>query len=164
MSQAEFFYRTPNAPKPNKPNHIGTSVMMLYGGKLLLEHRQDSDVWAIIGGGLKVDESLSDCAMREVQEETGLMLNEQQLCFYKIYDDPSRIASYPDGNVLRVITVVYRTELIEEPELKCSDESRELKFFTREELTSLPIAATHIPIIEDYIREKENRDGDENDA
>lgn len=70
--------------------------------------------------------------------------------FYNIYDDPSRIASYPDGNVWRIITVVYRVKLEELPELVCSEESRELRFFGREELREVKVAATHIPIVEDW--------------
>ena len=67
MKKAEFFYNDPNAPKPNKPNLIGATVLIEYDQKLLLEHRADSERWAIIGGSLKPDESLLDCAIREVK-------------------------------------------------------------------------------------------------
>jgi len=81
-------------------------------------------------------------------------LSEQDIELYRIYDDPSRIASYPDGNVLRVITVVYKVRLNQCPKVICSEESRELRFFTKEELKELEIAKTHIPIIDDYLEEK----------
>lgn len=152
--KAQFYYKNENAPKPNKPNHIGTSVIIESDNKILLEHRTDSDTWAVIGGGLKIDESLMECAIREVFEETGIRLSEQDIELYRIYDDPSRIASYPDGNVLRVITVVYKVRLNQCPKVICSEESRELRFFTKEELKELEIAKTHIPIIDDYLEEK----------
>ncbi len=152
MGQARFYYRDAHAPRPNRPNHIGTSVLIEYGGKVLMEHRRDSDTWAVIGGGLWIGETLAACAVREVAEETGIVLDETELSFYKIYDDPSRIASYPDGNVLRVITVVYKVRLDDMPKLSCSNESKELRFFSREELSGLRIADTHIPIIEDCLR------------
>lgn len=151
MKQTQFFYRDPSAPTPNRPNHIGVSVLIEWQDKLLMEARVDSDVWAIIGGGLQTDESLTDCALREVMEETGITLSTDQLEFIKVYDDPSRIAAYPDGNVLRVITVVYRVCLEQEPTLHCSEESKELRFFSKEDLRDLPIANTHIPIMEDYL-------------
>ena len=151
--KAQFFYKDSTAPKPNKPNHIGTSVIIEIDNKILLEQRRDSDTWAIIGGGVKTSETLLECAIREVFEETGIELSEQNIQFYKIYDDPSRIASYPDGNVLRVITVVYRVRLNQYPKLICSEESRELKFFSKEELKEVEIAMTHVPIIENYINE-----------
>lgn len=152
MAQAQFYYRDKNAPQP-KGNRIGTCILIEYDGKLLLEHRADSDTWAVIGGGLKVGEHLAEGAIREVAEETGLVLQEEQLEFHKIYDDPSRIASYPDGNVWRIITVVYRVRLAEQPELVCSEESRELCFFCREELQEVKVAATHVPVLEEYMGE-----------
>ena len=147
MTQAQFYYRDENAPKP-KENRIGICVLLEYDGKLLLEYRADSDAWAVIGGGLKADETLTEGARREVFEETGLVLQEEKMEFVNIYDDPSRIASYPDGNVWRIITVVYRVRLETLPELICSEESRELRFFTKEELREVKVAATHILIIE----------------
>ena len=150
MPQAQFYYRDKDAPKP-KGNRIGTCILLECGGRLLLEHRADSDIWAVIGGGLKSGERLVEGAVREVFEETGLNLREEQLELYRIYDDPSRIASYPDGNVWRILTVVYRVRLPKQPELICSEESRELRFFTKEELGEVKIAATHLPILEEYM-------------
>lgn len=152
MTQAQFYYKNENAPKP-KGNRIGTCILVEYDGKLLLEHRADSDTWAVIGGGLQAEERLIEGAMRELFEETGVMLKKEQMEFYHIYDDPSRIASYPDGNVWRIIAVVYRVRLDEFPEMICSEESRELRFFSREELREVTIAATHIPIVEGYLGE-----------
>ena len=150
MAQAKFYYKDTNTPQP-KENRIGTCVLLEYDGKLLLEHRTDSDTWAVIGGGLKVGERLAEGAIREVFEETGLVLKEEQLRLYNIYDEPSRIASYPDGNVWRIITVVYKVRLEELPELVCSEESRELCFFSKDELKKVKVAATHIPIVEEYL-------------
>lgn len=154
MKQAQFFYRNENAPKPNRPNHIGTVLLMEWDHKLLLERRMDSERWAVIGGGLKVDESLVEGVLRETFEETSIQLTEDRVELYKIYDDPSIICSYPDGNILRSIMAVYKTQLTEEPELICSAESKELRFFTRNELKSVKIAETHIPILQDYFMEE----------
>ena len=153
MKNSEFFYNNPNAPKPNKPNLLGTTMLIEYDGRLLLEYRADSDRWAIIGGSLQEDESLLHCAVRETREETSMNLEEDAFKLYKIYDDPSIIIRYPDGNVFRSIMVVYRVKLQECPELVCSEESRELRFFTKEELRGVKIVETHIPILEDYLSE-----------
>ncbi|PKK97881.1 MAG: hypothetical protein CVV57_10240 [Tenericutes bacterium HGW-Tenericutes-2] len=150
MNEAKFYYNDSNAPRPNQPNHIGTTVIIKFDEKILLEQRSDSDRWAIIGGGLRVNESLISGVIRETFEETGISLLENKVKFLKIYDDPSRIVSYPDGNVLRVITVVYETELSRCPILKCSAESRKLRFFTKNEISNIEVAETHVPIIQDY--------------
>lgn len=152
MTQAKFYYKDKNAPQP-KGNRIGACILIEYDGRLLLEHRTDSDTWAVIGGGLKEEERLVEGAVREVFEETGIRLWEEEVTLYGIYDDPSRIASYPDGNVWRIITVVYHVRLTKLPKLICSEESRELRFLEKEELRKVKVAATHIPIVEEYVGE-----------
>ena len=99
-----------------------------------------------------MEETFLQGIKREVWEETGIRLSDEEISFYDIYDDPSRIACYPDGNILRIITVVYRARLTQLPELVCSAESRELRFFTKEEITRLSITETHWPIVADYLK------------
>ena len=153
MKQAEFYYNNPNAPKPNKSNLVGATILIEYNDMLLLEHRVDSERWAIIGGSLKNDESFHTCAVRETKEETSIDLDESMLEQGKLYDDPSIIISYPDGNIFRSITIAYKVKLTENPSLVCSEESKELKFFTKEELKRVKIVETHIPILQDYLNE-----------
>jgi len=150
MKQAKFYFQNPNAPKPNKPNHIGATILIYYDGKVLLESRKDSDRWAFIGGGLLINETLLECAKRETFEETGIVLLDEDIEFCKMYDDPSIIISYPDGNIICNMMAVYKTTLKESPDLVCSEESRELRFFSKEELKSVNLVETHIPILEDY--------------
>lgn len=151
MGGAKFYYRDKNAPKPNKPIHIGTCVIIRYNDKVLLEKRTDSNRWALIGGGLKMDESLENCIIREIKEETGLETQEESLRFLKIYSDPTRIAEYPDGNILRIITAVYQIEINSRHKLICSGESQRLEYFNLEELKNLSIAETHRHIISECL-------------
>ena len=151
MGEAKFYFKNSNAPKPNKPISVGTCAIIRYNEKVLLEKRTDSNRWALIGGGLNIDESLEQCITREIKEETGLVIQEESLCFLKVYSDPSRIAEYPDGNILRIMTAVYQIELNMKHELICSEESQELKYFSLEELKKLNIAETHNHIIIDYL-------------
>lgn len=151
MGEAKFYYRDSNAPKPNRPIHVGACAIIKYNGKILLEKRTDCNRWALIGGGLEISESLEHCIIREVAEETGIKIEEKSLHFLKIYSDPSRIAEYPDGNILRMITAAYLIELNEKHLLVCSEESHELKYFNPKELKELNIAETHRHIIDDYL-------------
>ena len=134
--EAKFFYKNANAPKPNKPVHVGIAAIISNDKKqILLEKRSDSNRWGLIGGGLEIYESLAQCLEREVYEETGLIIHNYE--FVAVCDDPSRIVQYPDGNVLRIITVVFKCSVSNHLPLKLSDESNELKFFDINQLRLL---------------------------
>lgn len=151
--QAKFYYQDKNAPKPNKPNHIGVTAILINDGKILFEKRSDCASWSLIGGGLNINETLQECFAREVFEETGLEVQAPEN--FAIYDDPSRIVEYPDGNVLRIITAVFVKDIdIDEKALRVSRESIELRLFSFDEIKTVDIVETHRHIVEDFLDEK----------
>lgn len=118
-------------------------------GSLLLERRSDCGRWGLIGGGIEVGESLEDALRREVSEETGLEVGEYEL--FCVFSDPSRIIRYPDGNVVRIISFVFRVEVESFETLRRSKESEELRFFEIDELRKLDIIETARPVIRQYL-------------
>ncbi len=148
MAYAVFYMNDPHAPKPNRKIRLGVNALVVWEDRLLLEYRRDSDLWGLVGGGVKGTESEEKAIAREVWEETGLRLRERDFVKKKVFAEPGRIVAYRDGTVHRMICILYETRLRETPVLKPSKESRELRFFTREELKGIPIAPTHIPMIE----------------
>ena len=152
MAQSQFYYRNPDAPKPNQPPSIGVAALIERNERLLLERRSDSDRWAIIGRAIQQDESLLEGLVREVMEETGLTVKNADLL--GTFSDPSRIIAFPDGNVKRIITIAYRVDVDPFTELVCSEESVELAFISKEALSRIPIAETHIPIVQAYLNDK----------
>ena len=46
---------------------------------LLLGYRSDTESWGIIGGGLKIDESLKSGIIREVRGETSILIVESHM-------------------------------------------------------------------------------------
>jgi ADP-ribose pyrophosphatase YjhB (NUDIX family) len=148
-SKAEFFYRSSDAPRPNRPIGVGVRALIEREGALLLERRSDCGRWGLIGGGVNIEESLEDALRREVREETRLVVASHEL--FGVLSDPSRIVSYPDGNVVRLIAFVFRTEVEGFETLRCSDESEELRFFGPEELPGLDVIETARPILDSYL-------------
>ena len=146
---AEFFYRDPNAPRPNRPIGVGVLALIERDGELLMERRSDCGRWGFVGGAVEVEESLEDALRREVQEETGLVVTNQGL--FAVFPGPSRVVRYPDGNVVRLMTFVYRAEVEDFGTLRRSDESEELRFFRREELSGLDVIETSEPILDAYL-------------
>lgn len=148
--KSQFYFNDPNAPNPNRPNHIGTCAIILHKGKLLLDRRSDCDYWALIGGALEITETLEECIIREIKEETGLCISPNMLEFLEVASDPSRIIAYPDGNIIRSLSAVYKIEVDYDHPLLCSHESKELRFFFPDELTDINIVATHRHLLEEY--------------
>ncbi|MBD9116249.1 MAG: NUDIX hydrolase, partial [Clostridiales bacterium] len=88
--------------------------------------------------------------VREVYEELGLRIAPERFRKLAVYDNPGRIAAFRDGSIWRMVIVVYALELEEEPEMHISRESKDLRFFSREEIASIEIAITHRDIVDDW--------------
>ena len=148
MSIVTFYNCDPkDAPKTTMPAHLGANVLLTCQGKLLLEKRRDSDTWGLVGGGVKKYEDGRQAAVREIYEETSLRVRKEQLQKRKVYDNPGRIAAFRDGSIWRMVIVVYALDLAEEPSLHISAESKQLRFFTKEEVRALDIPVTHADIV-----------------
>jgi len=154
MSIVTFYRGDPNAPKPTMPAHLGANVILTCQGKLLLERRRDSDTWGLIGGGVKKRETELQAIAREVREELGIRIPQDKFIRLAVYGEPGRIAAFKDGSIWRMVVVVFGVDLPEEPEMTISAESRELRFFTKEELQEIEIVVTHSDIVEDWFVNK----------
>jgi len=139
-----------DAPKTTQPAHLGANAILTCNGKLLLEKRRDSDIWGLIGGGCKRCETGREAIAREVYEELGVRIGKDQFTKLAVYDNPGRIAAYRDGSIWRMVIVVYAYDFPEEPQLRISAESKDLRFFGKEEIRDLEIAITHADIVEDW--------------
>ena len=151
MAIVTFYRGDPkNAPKTTMPAHLGANAIITCQGKLLLEKRRDSDIWGLVGGGVKKTESSLDGIVREVYEELGLRVPRERFRKLDVYGEPGRIAAYRDGSVWRMVIVVYGLDFPEEPVMRISSESKELRFFSKEEIAHIQIAITHSDIVEDW--------------
>jgi phosphatase NudJ len=80
----------------NVYDSIRTRVIVLHRDQmLLLPPPQDGDGWQVPGGGLEPNESLSECAVREVFEETGLHIQVASIAFLREWVVP-RYCTLPD--------------------------------------------------------------------
>jgi 8-oxo-dGTP pyrophosphatase MutT (NUDIX family) len=76
---------------------IRTRVIVIHDHALLLLPPSDPDsAWRLPGGGLEPYESLADCAVREVQEETGLTISVLSIAFLREWVVPT-YCSLPDA-------------------------------------------------------------------
>ena len=151
MSIVKFYRGDPkNAPKTTMGAHLGANAIITCKGKLLLEKRRDSNTWGLVGGGVKNYETEQQAIAREVYEELGLRIPKERFHKLAVYGEPGRIAAYCDGSVWRMVIVVFALELEEEPDIVISEESKGMRFFSKEELKDIEIVITHSDIVEDW--------------
>ena len=145
------YYDDPVAPEPNSLV-VATSAVVVDGrGRILLQRRADSGNWALPGGGMEVNESLTGSVIREVKEETGYQIEVTGLV--GTYTDPRHIIAYSDGEVRRQFNICY-TARITGGQLAISDESTEIRFVDRAALDELPMHPTQRLRLHHYL---ENR-------
>ena len=155
MAIVTFYNCDPKeAPKTTMPAHLGANGIFTCQGKLLLEKRRDSDIWGLVGGGCKKTETGREAIARETYEELGIRIPKDKFEKLKIYDNPGRIAAFRDGSIWRMVIVVYGYDFPEVPQMRISSESKDLRFFTKEELTDLEIAVTHRDIVEELFLQR----------
>ncbi len=98
------YYYDPNAPIANsiKP---AAAAAIIKEDKILMLKRTDNQKWTMPGGTLEFGESITECAVREVREETGLDV--KLLDVIGCYTDPHIVVEYSDGEVRQEFTLVF---------------------------------------------------------
>ena len=150
MPIVTFYRGHPNPPKTTQGAHLGANAIVIYDGKILLEKRRDCDLWGLVGGGVKRQETPLEAITREIHEELGLRISREMFQKLGVYGEPGRIAAYQDGSIWRMVIVVYKLELDAMPEIVISAESRDIRFFSKEELHDIEIVVTHSDIVEEW--------------
>jgi 8-oxo-dGTP pyrophosphatase MutT (NUDIX family) len=116
------------APLQRMPDAVraGTNAAIFNElGQLAMQKRSDNGFWCMPGGNMDAGESIEDCAVREVFEETGLVVKVKRLI--GIYSDPKAytIMSYPDGSLIQYVIVLFECEFVS-GELCVSEEGTEV--------------------------------------
>lgn len=151
MARTEY-YDDPEAPEPNSLVVAASAVVTDDRGRILLQRRTDSGLWALPGGGMEMADSLPGTAVREVKEETGLDVEITGLV--GTYTDPKHVIEYSDGEVRRQFNVCFRAR-VTGGALAISDESTELRFVAPEELGELRMHHTQQLRIRHFLEQRD---------
>ncbi|MER6397219.1 NUDIX domain-containing protein [Kitasatospora sp. NPDC001603] len=138
MARTEF-YDDPGAPEPNRLVVAASAVVADEDGRVLLQRRTDNGLYALPGGTMDLGESLPGAAVREVREETGLVVEITGLV--GTYTDPRHVIAYSDGEVRQQFNVCF-TARVTGGELRISDESTDLRFVAPDDIGDLPMHHT----------------------
>jgi len=127
---------------PYCPTFQTTDSVVLQGGHILLIQRgfaPGKGLWALPGGFINPKESLEDCVVRELLEETKIKVPEivlrKAITYSKVFDHPERDLRG------RTITNAYLIELTggdgKLPRVKGSDDAKKAKWFKLSEIEDM---------------------------
>ncbi|WP_447980611.1 NUDIX hydrolase [Candidatus Nitrospira bockiana] len=122
-------------------------------GEVLLEKQAHFGSWALPHGCVDVGESVFEALKREVEEETGLIVEEAEP--FGLYTDPKYSVTYPNGDQVQTFTVAFRVTRWTGRLRPDGDEVNDLAFFPLTRLPE-PVYPIHVDTIEDYRRMQSN--------
>ncbi|MFI7119677.1 NUDIX hydrolase [Amycolatopsis sp. NPDC049868] len=128
------YYNDPNAPKANSIAVAVSAFIQDDEGRILMIRRTDNDLYSIPGGQLELGETLSEAAVREVREETGIECEVTGVI--GLYSNPNHVIAYDDGEVRQEFSICFRAKLLG-GNLRISNESREVLWVSRDALAQL---------------------------
>jgi ADP-ribose pyrophosphatase YjhB (NUDIX family) len=90
------YLNDPNAPKINSivPS---ASTIVVKEGKILLQRRSNTGLWALPGGTMEIGETIGEAAIRETKEEAGLDVEPEYIV--GIYTNPRHVVALSNGEV-----------------------------------------------------------------
>ena len=125
-----------------RPMLTADCVVVRHRAEVLLVRRGNEPYkgcWALPGGFMEMDETIEHCAVRELQEETGIVVEEDMIRLIGVYSAPGRD---PRG---RTVTAAYRIDVADSMVATAGDDATEVRWWPLEELP--PLAFDHNEII-----------------
>ncbi|WP_164508239.1 NUDIX domain-containing protein [Lapidilactobacillus wuchangensis] len=136
----------------HQPLILNGSCVLLFNAQqqLLLQQRAEPQArWGLLGGLMELGESTRDVVLREVQEESDLILETDKLQFINTYSGPDHRAVAPNGDIFYSVISAYAYQPVTEQPQVNDQESQQFQWYA---LTDLPtnLVASHRQIIQDY--------------
>jgi len=104
---------------------------------LLVRHREGGK-WVAPGGGIEPYEPPADAAVREMWEETGLLVEPVRIL--GVYGGPEFHWEYSNGDKVGYVMIVFQGNVKGGEPVGVEEEVLEMGFFAAEELEQLPMA------------------------
>jgi 8-oxo-dGTP pyrophosphatase MutT (NUDIX family) len=148
------FYNDPDAPVvTDKKIGYAANVYVRHGHYVLVQQRSDNGQWALPGGMQDPGESITETAVRECFEETGIEVEIKRLI--GVYSDPKHIvAYYRDGELLgasQEASMLFYAYPIGSLETRASSESSIVGWCPEELVLDLDMAPSMKRRIEDAL-------------
>jgi 8-oxo-dGTP pyrophosphatase MutT (NUDIX family) len=137
MAERIDYFDDPAAPRANSVVPSANVIVVNDGGEILLIRRTDNGNWAVPGGGMDLGESITETAVRETAEETGITCEITGLV--GIYTDPRHVIRYTSNDEVRQEFSIVFTARPVGGELQPSSESAEPQWVSPAAIPDLPM-------------------------
>ena len=127
------FHHDPGAPAANSIVPSVNVAVTNEAGEVLLIRRSDNDNWALPGGAVDIGESLTQAAVRETREESGIECEITGLS--GIYTDPGHVMLYTSNGEVRQEFSIVLTARAVGGQARTSGETTEVRWVPPAELT-----------------------------
>ena len=130
----------------NHPLLTVDAVMNTLDGRIIFIKRKNPPFkgsWALPGGFVEYGETVEEAVIREVNEETGAIIEIQDLV--GVYSDPARD---PRGHMVTICFIAIKKE----GEIKADTDATEVACFTAKEAMGMNLAFDHNKILKDAIK------------
>jgi 8-oxo-dGTP pyrophosphatase MutT (NUDIX family) len=124
-------------------------------GRVLLARHAEGNLWLLPGGGIEPGETPADAAVREMFEETGLIVRLTRLV--GVFGGPEFIVRYRNGDRTSYVTATFEATLTGGSSSPDSTELLELRFVNQEEARDLPTASWVGEVLESVFHGEEGR-------
>jgi 8-oxo-dGTP pyrophosphatase MutT (NUDIX family) len=105
-------------------------------GRILLQEKTFEPGWFLPGGAIEPGETPEEALVREVAEETGLIVRPTRILL--MIGGPEYRYTYPtSGDQVEIIGPIYRCEVVGEADGQIDEETKRLEWFTREDMPEL---------------------------
>lgn len=121
-------------------------------GEILLGRRTDNHLWGYAGGSIELDETVEECARRELLEEMGLVADEME--FFMVNSGPEARYVYPNGDEVMNVEIIYLCRHYHGELKKQEEEIEDLRFFEPGDIKLDMISPPIRPVFRKYLTEK----------
>lgn len=125
---------------------IGSRLLLLpsvaavvhdHAGNLLLQEKSSGEGWSLPAGAVEPGETPHDAIVREVMEETGLVVSPTSIL--GVFGGCEFRYTYPNGHQVEYVVTLFKCHVLENKGTKTDPETKALRYFARKDMPPLAL-------------------------
>ena len=126
-------------------------------GKFCMVYHKDFDAWNFPGGHVEIEDSWQSAAKRELKEESGIEVREEDLVPFATLSGKGWATEYKSGDKTRPFTIAFCCTKFVESRMETDEEELEaVGWFSLEEIRGMKLARHTRDFLEAYLRYRES--------